>query len=158
MIYLVKRVLQNQVRKNSAIVHNCSFCYCFCSTRTVVTKCCFERKGLLGHRLTRKKTGSWDLQSKPPEAGLDGEKTDMSTVPALMGLLCTVGSEKKDVSYFGRIYFGYRFGEREANQGKFRDSLQESSICCFWISCGQSPLGMFMRKQDVVAAGGPVFL
>lgn len=64
-----------------------------------MTKCCFERKGLLGHRLTRKKTGSWDLQSKPPEAGLDGEKTDMSTVLVLMGLLCTVGSEKKDVSY-----------------------------------------------------------
>lgn len=61
----------------------------------------FWKKGFIG--LSKKRSRSWGVKSKPPMAGL-GKEGNMS---AILGWHYALG--KKDVS-FERIYIGYRQG------------------------------------------------
>ena len=55
-----------------------------------------------------------------------------------MGLFYTMGLEKKDLSYFERIYTAIEKGMREMKWGK--SGIDEESVgrsICFWTGCGQ---------------------
>lgn len=62
----------------------------------------------------------------------------MSNILGLMGLFYTMGLEKKDLSYFERIYTAIEKGMREMKWGK--SGIDEESVgrsICFWTGCGQ---------------------
>lgn len=60
----------------------------------------------MSYMLAGKRTRSWDVLSKSPAAGLDGEEEHVLYSGA-EGLFYTMGLGEKDASCFERIYFGY---------------------------------------------------
>lgn len=76
--------------------------------------------------LARKRTRSWDVQSKPPEPGLDGKDKHVCS-PGINGLLCTMSLEKKDVSCFEGIYIGS--GLRGWEKVKLRKFWDRCTVC-----------------------------